>query len=290
LKFAFIEAHRKEFPVKRMCAVLSVSLSGYYAWRKRKPSARQRANERLLQRIQEVHEQSRKTYGSPRVHAELRKQGVICSKKRVARLMRQYGIRARRKRSHKITTQSQHNYPVAANLLRQDFQAQSPNQKWVTDISYIPTREGWLYLAVVMDLFSRKIVGWAMNKVITSELTQSALRMALQNRRPGEGLLHHSDRGSQYCCQTYQELLVAHRIQVSMSRTGNVYDNAPMESFFSTLKNEHVHFQDYYTRAQAKTDIFAYIEGFYNPWRRHSTLGYLSPVEFEQNYFPISAF
>lgn len=264
---------------------MEVSTSGYYAWRDRPPSERAQANQKLVAEIRDIHAESRQTYGSPRVHAELVARGFSVGKNRVARLMRVEDIRARRKKKRKITTDSQHPYPVAPNLLRRDFQAEAPNEKWLGDITFIPTAEGWLYLAAILDLFSRKIVGWAMDETLESILVERAYQMAVENRRPAAGLLHHSDRGSQYAGGSYQDLLSAYRMLVSMSGTGNCYDNAPMESFFSTLKCEQVHFQDYNTRVEARTDIFAYIEGFYNRTRRHSSLGYLSPDEFERRYY-----
>jgi transposase InsO family protein len=285
MRFAFIHAYRDQFPIQRMCCVMEVSASGYYAWRDRPLSERAQANQKLVDEIRDIHAASRKTYGSPRIHAELVARGFTVSKNRVARLMRAEDVRARRKRKHKITTDSQHNYPVAPNLLNRDFQAEAPNEKWLGDITFIPTAEGWLYLAAILDLFSRKIVGWAMEDTLKSILVERAYQMAVQNRQPAAGLLHHSDRGSQYAGGAYQSLLTAHQLQVSMSDTGDCFDNAPMESFFSTLKCEHVHFQDYHTRSEAKTNIFAYIEGFYNRTRRHSSLGYLSPDEFERRYY-----
>jgi transposase InsO family protein len=242
------------------------------------------ANQKLVLKIKVVHTQSQRTYGSPRVYQALRAQGYRCNHKRVERLMRINDIRAKHSQRYKITTQSNHTHPVAPNLLARHFEAQRANEKWVSDITYIPTAEGWLYLAGVMDLHSRKIVGWAMRKRMTSELVCSAFRMALLQRQPPAGLLHHSDRGSQYAAQPYQDLLKQHHCQISMSRKGNCWDNAPMESFFATLKNELVHHQSYLTRAQAKSDIFAYIEGFYNRVRLHSALDYLSPDQFENKY------
>lgn len=271
-----------------MCQVLAVSSSGYYAWRKRPPSRRAQKNDRLVKRIQQIHKASYGTYGSPRVHAQLRAEGFSCSKKRVERLMRDNGIQAQRKRRRKRTTYSNHAYPIAANLLQQDFQAERPNQKWAADITYIPTREGWLYLAVVLDLFSRKVVGWAMDQTLEATLTLKALQMALDTRRPSADLIHHSDRGSQYACVAYQEVLKNKGIQVSMSATGNCYDNAAMESFIGTLKSERTHLQEYRFRAEARTDIFAYIEGFYNRRRRHSALGYLCPEDFELQYHNVT--
>jgi len=285
MRYQFIQDHQNEFPLERMCKVLSVSASGYYAWQTRPVSQQAQANEKLLPMIRAIHSRSRKTYGSPRVHAELIADGLKVGKNRIARLMRRENLRGQRKKKQPRTTNSQHSHPVAPNRLNREFQASRPNEKWLADITYIPTAEGWLYLAVVLDLFSRKIVGWAFAATLESNLVEQAFCMAVQNRTTITGLLHHSDRGSQYAGDPYQRLLSDQQIQVSMSRTGNCYDNAPMESFFSTLKCEHVHFQNYRTRQEAQTDIFAYILGFYNRQRRHSSLGYLSPEEFEQRYY-----
>lgn len=284
MRYEFIQAHQDEFSVQRMCNVLGVSPSGYYAWQTRPVSPGARANEKLLLQIRSIHSRSRKTYGSPRVHAELKANGVLIGKNRVARLMRADNLCGRRKKKQPRTTSSQHSYPVAPNRLNREFVATRPNEKWLADITYIPTAEGWLYLAAVLDLFSRKIVGWAFAATLESGLVEQAFQMAVQDRTVCQGLLHHSDRGSQYAGDAYQRLLIDQHVQVSMSRTGNCYDNAPMESFFSTLKCEHVHFQNYQTRLQAQTDIFAFIVGFYNRQRRHSSLGYLSPDEFERRY------
>jgi transposase InsO family protein len=282
MKYQFIEDHRSTYPVQRMCAVLEVSTSGYYAWRDRAPSQRTRENGELAKHMQIIHDKARHTYGSPRIHAKLLKQGFQVSRGRVQRLMKANGIQPRRrKRYKKITTNSKHSYPVAQNLLDQDFTAEAPNLKWVADISYIPTQEGWLYLAAVMDLYSRRIVGWAMDAHLEANLVEGALKMAIRQRDPGSDLLHHSDRGSQYACNDYQDLLKAHGMLPSMSRTGNCYDNAVMESFFGTLKTELVHHCSYPTRNQAKHDLFEYIEVFYNRERIHSTLGYLSPHDYE---------
>jgi putative transposase len=284
MKYRFIETYLTKYSVGRLCILLGISRSSYYAWRKRKPSQRAQNNQALIDHIRRIHKQSRKAYGSPRVYAQLKKQGYSCTKKRVARLMRQDGLKGQRKYRKVITTNSKHNYPVAANVLNREFQAEKPNQKWVADITYIPTNEGWLYVAGVLDLFSRKIVGWDMSSQIDATLVENALRMALYQRQPGKGLLHHSDRGSQYASYQIRNILAANQVQVSMSGKGNCYDNAVMESFWGTLKNEWVHHQKYLTRSQARTDIFSYIEGFYNTVRLHSTLGYLSPAEFEANY------
>jgi putative transposase len=283
-----MEACREAFSVRRMCNLLEVSASGYYAWRERPPSQRAKANDALVKEIKAIHNQSHKTYGSPRVHAELVNRGFRVGKNRVARLMQAENIQSQRKKKRQSTTDSCHNYPIAPNLLQQNFQAAIPNEKWLSDITYIPTAEGWMYLAAILDLFSRKIVGWAMEDHLESELVELAFQMAVHNRQKVSGLLHHSDRGSQYASAAYQALIQAHRVTPSMSRTGNCYDNAPMESFFSTLKCERVDGSNYQTRAEARTDIFAYIEGFYNRNRLHSSLGYLSPEVFEQRFHNLS--
>jgi len=268
-----------------MCKALDVSRSGYYAWRKRKPSARETAAQIMIQHIRRIHKKSKKTYGSPRIHAKLKHEGILCSLNRVARLMRKDKIFGERKRHKTLTTNSNHSYPVAPNLLKRDFYAEKPNQKWVSDITYIPTQEGWLYLAAVMDLFSRRIIGWHMSSHIDTSLVENSLLMALGQREILPGLIHHSDRGSQYASNTIRQLLQNHDIVVSMSRTGNCYDNAVIESFFSTLKCEWIGFQVYPSRILAKRDIFYFIQAFYNPERLHSSLGYLSPVMFEENYY-----
>lgn len=275
-------AHEGEYGVKRMCRVLGVSHSGYYAWRNRGPSQRVQANENLLVRIREEYQLSRKTYGSPRIHAALKRKGISCSRKRVARLMRFNQIVARRAhRRVPRTTQRDPAAMPAPNLLNQDFSSPAPDRKWVSDITYIDTAEGWLYLASVLDLFSRRVVGWAMDEHMEASLVQQAWHMAVSQRSPSASLLHHSDQGSQYTSEMYQQSLAAYHCQVSMSRSGNCFDNAAMESFFSTLKIECADRQ-FDTRAQARTTIFEYIEGWYNRHRLHSSLGYLSPVEFER--------
>jgi len=271
-----------------MCRILDVSSSGYYAWRNRPESEREMANQQLVLKIKAVHRQSGHTYGSPRVYQALRAQGYTCNHKRVERLMRVSNIQAKPSQRYKVTTRSNHAHPIAPNLLGRDFNAERPNEKWVSDITYIPTAEGWLYVAGVMDLYSRKIVGWAMDKRMTSTLVCNAFKMAVTHRQPKPGLMHHSDRGSQYAARAYQDLLAHHCCQVSMSRKGNCWDNAPMESFFATLKNELTHHRAYLTRTQAKSDIFAYIEGFYNRLRLHSSLDYLSPEQFERASFRLN--
>lgn len=285
MRYQFIENHRESFPVQRMCKVLAVSPSGYYAWRKRPVSRLKMANDRLLAKIKQLHVEFEGKYGSPRIYQELQANFFACSENRVARLMRENGIRAKHKQRFRVTTKANPAHPVAPNLLVRDFAAEKPNQKWTSDITYIRTKEGWLYLAVVLDLFSRRIVGWAMSTRITSNLVLGALEMAIEQRRPDAGLLHHSDRGSQYTGKPYQKLLAANKMLVSMSGKGDCWDNAPTESFFSTIKREQVHHVYYETRDLARTDIFFYIEAFYNRKRRHSTLGYLSPVAFEETYF-----
>lgn len=276
-----MKAHEHRYSIGRMCGVLKVGRSGYYAWRKRNPSARAQANQELMEEIRRVYLKSRGRYGSPRIHAALLREGIVCGKNRVAKLMRRAGLVGRRpRRRYPRTTKRRPGAIPAPNLLSRHFGAQRPNQKWVTDITYIDTAEGWLYLASVLDLFGRKIVGWAMADHMGSELVRSALKMALLQRQPDAGLLHHSDQGSQYTSCDYLDLLQAHDCQISMSGKGNCYDNAVMESFFSTLKTECADVQ-FETRAQAKLAIFEYIEVWYNRQRLHSSLGYLSPLEFE---------
>jgi putative transposase len=255
MKFRFIDDHRQAFPIRLMCRVLEVSTSGYYAWRKRPPSQREMANQQLLKAIEAAFAANYGTYGSPRIYEEVKGQ-VACSKKRVARLMKEAGLQARQIRRYKHTTKANPAHPAAPNLLAQDFTATAPNEKWTSDITYIPTQEGWLYLAVVLDLFSRRVVGWAMSARMTSDLVLTALRMAVQRRDPGAGLLHHSDRGSQYTGQPYQTLLKNHRFAVSMSGRGNCYDNAPTESFFGKLKMEWIQQTLYESRDHARTDTY----------------------------------
>ena len=282
MRFRIIEDCRDEYPVRVLCEALDVSPSGYYAWRSRPESPRKTANRALLTEIRQLHEQHRKRYGAPRIHAALRAHGRIVSRGRVERLMRHHGIRAQRPRAFRVcTTDSNHTLPVAPNLLDRNFTATRPNEVWVTDLTYVPTDEGWLYLAVVLDLFSRKVVGWAMRDHMRTELPLAALTMAIQRQRPAPGLLHHSDRGSQYASAEYRKVLKSHGIVPSMSRKGNCWDNAPMESFFGTAKSELVHHQRYPTREAAKRDLFAYIEGYYNRQRLHSALGYLTPEQAE---------
>jgi transposase InsO family protein len=267
-----------------MCKELKVSPSGYYAWRKRPASAREMANQELYTKIRAVYNDNHGVYGSPRIYRELKDQGVSCSENRIARLMRLRNLKAKQSRRFKSTTKRNRAHKAAPNLLKRDFDAQQPDQKWLADITYIATQEGWLYLAAILDLYTRRIVGWAMSERMTSDLTLTALRMALQQRQPTAGLIHHSDQGSQYTDQVYQALLKDHRIRASMNGVGTWYDNAPMESFFGTLKSELVHHCLYRTRTEARTDLFSYIESFYNRRRRHSALDYLSPETYEQLY------
>jgi len=283
--FQFIDDHREEFPVVRMCKVLDVSRSGYYAWRGRPPSKREMANRKLYKEIEAVYHESGRTYGSPRVCRTLQQRRVACSENRVARLMRLRGLQAIQTKTYKTTTRRNQADPVAPNVLKRDFAADRPNEKWLTDITYIQTAEGWLYLAAVLDLYSRRIVGWAMSDRMTGDLTLGALKMALHRRQVGPGLIHHSDQGSQYTASDYQQLLEDWGIEVSMNGVGSWYDNAPMESFFGTLKSEWAHHRAYCTRHQARTDLFYYIESFYNRRRLHSSLGYLSPAEYERRYY-----
>lgn len=281
MRFEFIEAKKCRWSVARMCQLFSVSRSGFYAWQRREPSPRARETEQLLTAIRASWERSGRNYGSPRVLADLRDEGWHVSKKRVEQLMRNNGMQARRKRRFRKTTQSEHDNPIAPDLLNRDFAADAPNTVWTADITYIWTQQGWLYLAVILDLFSRRIVGWAMSNRIHTQLTADAMMMALSQRRPDEGLVHHSDRGCQYTSLRYRELLAAHGVVQSMSRKGDCYDNAVTESFFGTLKNELVHHVVFLDRAAARNAIFEFIEVFYNRQRRHSFLGYLSPIDYE---------
>jgi len=267
-----------------MCQVMEVSRSGYYAWIKRPESSRKIQDRELVKEIRKVHKISRGTYGSPRITRALKKKGIVCGKNRVARLMHDNGITGKTKRKYKATTNSKHNYPVAENLINQNFNIDRPNQIWAADITYIPTDEGWLYLAAIEDLFQRKIVGWAMNSTMTRQLTLDALRQAVKRYRPPAGLIHHSDRGSQYASHEYQQALRDYQFITSMSRKGNCYDNACMESFFGTLKLELIYGNRFKTRAEARQAVFEYIEVFYNRIRLHSSLGYMSPLEYEQAF------
>jgi putative transposase len=278
-KYQFVAAHVSEYPVTVLCRVLGVARSGYYAWRKRPPSARVQQDEQLTAHIHRIFTDSRQTYGSPRVHAELRK-ARPCARKRVARLMRQAKLIARPRRRSVRTTDSRHTEPVAPNLLARAFDAPAPNRIWVADITYVATQQGWLYLAVVLDLYSRRVVGWSMQDNLERSLVIAALTDAIQRRQPPTGLLHHSDRGSQYASSDYQALLAEAQMVGSMSRKGNCWDNAVMESFFDILKAE-LPLSVFPSQAAARLAIFDYIERFYNRRRCHSSLGYRSPAEYE---------
>jgi putative transposase len=284
MRFRFIERHTQQFRVSLMCKVLQVSRAGYYAWRNRRPSARQEANDRLLRLLRRLFNLHRKRYGYRRIHEVAHKE-MACGKHRVARLMRQDGLKVPQRRAYRATTQSKHKRPVAPNILGREFTAAAPNLTWLSDITYVPTEQGWLYLAVVLDMFARRVVGWAMESYLADLLTRRALKMALRRRQPAPALLHHSDRGIQYASGEYQRLLMGNQAVISMSRKADVWDNAPMESFFATLKKELIHREHYQSRREAKSNIFEYIEGYYNPVRIHSAIQYYSPVEYEAIYF-----
>jgi transposase InsO family protein len=284
MTYRFIDAHQVHWPVRLLCETLEVSPAGYYAWRGRPRSAQEQRQDTLLVEMRALHTQFKARYGSPRMHKELIARGHDCCVNTVARLMRDHGIVAKTARKFRVTTtDSNHDLPVADNLLDRQFNPSQANEVWLADITYIPTREGWLYLAAVEDLFSRMVVGWSMAEHMESRLVVDALEMAVQRRLPDEGLLAHSDRGSQYASEHYQLLLARHGIACSMSRRADCWDNAPMESFFASLKKELVHDADFATRAEARAAIFEYIEVFYNGQRRHSSLGYVSPAEYEQS-------
>jgi len=280
MKYKYIERNRLEFEVRKMCRALGVSRSGYYGWRKDPMSRREAEDELFLGEIREIYERSRKTYGSPRVHAELREKGYVIGHNRVARLMKKNNIWSKVKKKFKVTTHSKHGRPVAKNLLK-NIQVKRPNQAWVSDITYIRTYEGWLYLCIIMDLYSRNIVGWSMEDRLTKELVIKSLDMAYSSRRPEGGVIFHSDRGSQYASGGFKRSLMQKGFIASMSGKGNCYDNAYAESFFHTIKVEEVYASVYRTRQEAKSSIFEYIEVFYNRVRKHSRLGYISPYQFE---------
>jgi putative transposase len=282
MKFAAIDEHRDEYSLKVMCKAMEVSKSGYHAWQTRSASQRTTDNFRLVRLIEKIHLGSRGTYGSPRIHAYLIGMGETCSEPKIARLMKAYGIRAKAKRKFKATTNSKHRLPIASNVLNRNFNPTAPNKSWAGDITYLWTKEGWLYLAVVLDLYSRKVVGWAMEPTLSRELVLNALKMAISQRQPSAGLISHSDQGVQYASNDYQALLNTYGIACSMSRKGNCWDNSVVESFFGSLKQEHIFFCDFMTRDEARNSVFEWIEGFYNRERLHSTLGFLSPEQYER--------
>lgn len=282
MRYDFIERHRGRWPVRLMCRVLRVSPGGYYDWRGRPASLATQRHDALVVAIKAVHGEAKARYGSPRIHAELVARGTPCCVNTVAKLMREHGIAAKTRTKFRCTTDSNHDHPVAENVVNRRFEPEAANRVWSADITYIATREGWLYLAVVEDLYSRRIVGWSMGPRIDSRLVVDALEMAVARRLPGAGLVAHSDRGSQYASEHYQRLLAGHGIMCSMSRRANCWDNAPMESFFASLKKELTRGEVSATREEARASLFEYIEVFYNRIRRHSSLGYKSPIEYER--------
>ena len=281
MRYRFIHEHRDRFRLRMMCRVLGVSPSGYYAWRSRPESTRSREDRRLKIKIRASHKKNRGRYGAVRIHADLREDGETCGRHRVARLMRESGLVGAKAKQFKTTTNSQHSDPVAPNVLDQDFSAEAIDQVWVADITYLRTRAGWCYLAVVLDLYSRLVVGWALRPYLDAKLTLAALEQAVARRQPGPGLLHHSDRGSQYTCRDYQSRLEELGMVASMSRTGNCYDNAVAESFFDSLKTE-IGIEVFKNREHAQREAFEYLEVYYNQQRRHSALGLISPAAFER--------
>lgn len=284
MRFAFIRAEKAKHPVSRLCGALGVSRSGYYAWCGRPPSRRALEDAQLVPLIRAFHVRSRGTYGSPRIHEDLQELHYRISRKRVARIMRAEGLLARPPRRYRATTDSRHSLAVAPNLVARQFHATGPNQIWVTDLTYVRTWEGWLFLAVIVDVFSRRVVGWASADHLRAELVLEALGMALGLRRPAPGLIHHSDRGCQYASELYRTQLAARGIVCSMSRLGDCWDNAVAESFFATLKKDLVHRRPWPTMHEAKAAIHEYIAGFYNPYRRHSAIGQLSPINYERQH------
>ncbi len=284
MRFAFVHAEKATHAVRSLCRVLQVTRSGYYAWAKRPPSRRHREDVQLTARIRAIHAASRGTYGSPRIYEQLRQDGFTVGRERVARLLRAMGLIGLPCKRFRRTTDSAHQHPVAPNVLARDFDAAQPNERWSTDITYLWTWEGWLYLAVVLDLFSRRVVGWAIQPHLRAELALEALHMVLGRRVPAAGLVHHSDRGCQYAADAYQRVLHDHQIVCSMSRKGDCWDNAVTESFFGTLKTELIHRQPWSTRRRTKDAVAEYLEGFYNPHRLHSSLGYVSPNTFERRH------
>ncbi len=282
-KYAWIETHRAESSIASMCRVLKVSSSGFYAWRNRKPSNQQQRCEQLTEQIRSIHQESNGIYGSPNIHRVLNKQGTHCNRKTVAKCMKRAGICSKSTKKHRVcTTDSNHNLPIAENLLARDFSAAKPNEKYVGDITYIRTNASWLYLAVVIDLYSRMVVGWSMSRTMHATLVIDALQMAIDRYHPSPGLIMHTDRGSQYASQAHRDLLKQHGFVASMSRRGNCWDNAVAESFFASLKKEKVYHEDYSTPEEARISIFEYIEGFFNRRRMHSYLDYKTPLEMHE--------
>jgi transposase InsO family protein len=285
VKYAWIDTQRDAFGLDEMCTVLNVSVSGYRAWKRGgKPGRKRLTDAQMLMLIQSIHAEYREIYGSPRMVRELRARDFPASKERVERLMRENNIRARHKRRYKVTTDSKHNLPIAENLLDRNFNPSAPNQVWTSDITYLWTDEGWLYLAIVLDLFNREVVGWSLKPRMTAGIVTDALTMAWFRKKPAAGLMHHSDRGSQYASHAFQEKLKAYGMICSMSRKGNCWDNAPTESWFNSFKNERVHGLRFETRAEMTAMSFEYIEVLYNRKRQHSTLGYKSPIQFLDNW------
>jgi len=284
VRYAFVEQHRDSYPMQALCEALQVSDSGFAAWQRSEGPTKWLSDAALLKLIREIHEQTKAAYGSPRIYEEIKGRGIPVGKGRVERLMRENGLRGRHKRRFKATTDSKHSLPVAPNRLEQNFTTERPDQVWTADVTYLATGEGWLYLAIVLDLYTRQIVGWAMRERMTKDLVIDALRMAWFRRRPAPGLIHHSDRGSQYCSHEFQKQLADYGMLASMSRKGNCWDNAPSESFFNSLKNERVHGTRYETRDKARADVFDYLEIFYNRRRRHSALGGISPIAFYETW------
>ena len=281
MRFAFVDEHRDRMPVNRLCAIMDVSARGYRSWRSRPMSPSQRQDMVVLAHIRDQFAQSLGSYGRPRMTEELKELGLDVGHRRVGRLMRENGIEVKRNKKFKATTDSNHSFNIAPNLLHRDFAADRPNQKWAGDISYVWTREGWLYLAIILDLHSRRVIGWAVSNRMKRDLAIRALEMAIALRRPPKGCIHHTDRGSQYCSHDYQKILRQHGFQVSMSGTGNCFDNAVVETFFKTIKAEVLWQRSWPTRRAAEIAIFEYINGFYNPRRRHSALDWKSPLAFE---------
>lgn len=279
-----MKEHSGKYPVKKMAQILNITRSRYYAWLERTPSKRELRDSELLEKIKDIHEKSRKRYGSPKIHEELKKLEEKCSRKRVARIMRENGISANYKRKFKATTDSGHIYSVAPNILNREFDVDQPDIVWVSDITYVWTSEGWLYLCIILDLFARRVVGWSMRTRLSSELATSALSMAVLHRNPSEGLIFHSDRGVQYASKPFRKMLSKFKMIQSMSRKGDCWDNACAENFFSLLKTEEVYMHFYRTREKARISIFDYIEVFYNRQRSHSYLDYLSPDEYESKW------